>query len=207
MNPFVVFAMALLPAIKALCYSPLMHGLAPDVILPHMFSSEVFCPTPHVFDYFNCICVDRSMIGHASMELSLMRGSDASRQDGLPAYSLSRFSGLPDTHDARHLWVPVTVAGRRLVPELNPYGSYNLPANSNVLKAAVKLLSETATASKQLELLEKVRWQQQLEREAAVVAAAAVAAAGGVPGTPTVVGNTASLDGFMRDTLRRILYG
>ena len=89
-----------------------------------------------------------------------------------------------------------------------------MPANSNAaVKAAAKAkLMEAATLPiKQQEILEKIRWQEQLQRESAAAAAAAAelavaAAAAAVPG-PSTVGGGSALDGFMRDTLRRILYG
>ena len=101
------------------------------------------------------------------------------------------------------------------MPALNPYGSFNMPANSNAaVKAAAKAkLMEAATLPiKQQEILEKIRWQEQLQRESAAAAAAAAelavaaAAAAAVPGSSSVGGGSA-LDGFMKDTLRRILYG
>ena len=43
-----------------LCYSPLIHGFAPDVVLPSVLSSDLHCPSPHVFDHFVCMCVGES---------------------------------------------------------------------------------------------------------------------------------------------------
>jgi hypothetical protein len=125
---------------------------------------------------------------------------------------MSPLVGVPDTHDLQRVWTPVQVSSGQRVPELNPYGGYNnVPANSNVLKVAArakaKILAETAAASKQLELLEKVRWQQQLEQEAAAVAAAANLASVGARAVPVTPEAGHFMDGFMRDTLRRILYG
>lgn len=100
-------------------------------------------------------------------------------------------------------------AARRVVPPLNHYGSYNVPANSNVVKAAAKAkLMEAATLPiKQQEILEKVRWQEQLQRESVVAAAAELAAAAAAMPGASGFGGGSALDSFMRDTLRRILYG
>lgn len=156
-------------------------------------------------------------------EVSLL---GAKRLAGNPSYRIAQLAGLPDMHFPGRTavsWGPVngysfggsSGTTRRVVPALNPYGSFNMPANSNAaVKAAAKAkLMEAATLPiKQQEILEKIRWQEQLQRESAAAAAAAAelavaaAAAAAVPGSSSVGGGSA-LDGFMKDTLRRILYG
>ncbi|KAK7109263.1 uncharacterized protein [Littorina saxatilis] len=233
MIPTIVSVVALLlPSIQGMCYSPMIHGLAPDVILPSVFSSQIYCPPPHVFDHLVCMCVDPSVERRAGLDLSLHLAS--TRQLGAPP-SL-RLVGLPDMHIPGRLGAwgaggrygyktpgkagdSVVVAqseGRRGVPALNPYGSFNMPANSNALKAAAAArasLLDAGLASKQRDILDKVRWRQQLQRETAVAVAAAelAAASSALPGASSAMGMGAggppTLEGFMRDTLRRILYG
>ncbi|XP_076461729.1 uncharacterized protein LOC143294183 [Babylonia areolata] len=127
--------------------------------------------------------------------------------------------GLPDV---QHLpgkslsWgtvqtVPTRGRGVTVVPALNPYGSFNLPANSKVMAAAMaKAKARRAKAaaavsdtrprnSKGSELLEKIRWREQLKREAAQAAATVPATSARLRGT--------GLDLFRRESLNRLLYG
>ena len=101
----------------------------------------------------------------------------------------------------------------QVVPSLNLYGSYNVPASSRALKPSAKTKGvEAVLPTKHQELLEKVRWQEQLKRESVAVAAAelavaaAAAASAAAPSPTDVAAGESPLDSLMRDTLRRILY-
>ncbi|XP_076439477.1 uncharacterized protein LOC143279341 [Babylonia areolata] len=228
MIAFVLSVLALLSSVRGLCYSPVLRGFAPDVILPSVLSSEIRCPPPHVFDYFVCMCVDASVVkvrvpteGRTSLSLSRL---NKPRVPSNPPFRLaSPIVGLPDMHvpGTVRRWPAVTslqltpsrpsLAGR-VVPVLNPYGSFNMPVKAKLVKEAGQVqVPEVPLANpKEQELLDKVRWRKQLEREAAAVAAvelAAAASASAVPVSPAVSVGQSTLDLLMRDTLRRILYG
>ncbi|KAL8577577.1 hypothetical protein ACOMHN_044257 [Nucella lapillus] len=234
MITLILYVMVLLSSVRGLCYSPVLHGFAPDVILPTMLSSEIYCPPPHVFDHFMCMCVDASVVnvrvpteGRTSLELSLLNKQRVPASN--PSFRLaSPLAGLPDMHvpGFSRRWPAVSpfqlrpsnngLPRRRVVPVLNPYGSFNLPAKARVVKEAgkVQVVEAAIPSSKQQELLEKVRWQEQLQREATVVVAAelataSAAAASAVPLSSSTgdMSGGSTLDLFMRDTLRRILYG
>lgn len=115
-------------------------------------------------------------------------------------FHLHEVVGLPDMHKPGH-WRPPNgpAVGVPVVAPLSPFPSFNLPATSDILKAAARAKMMRATfPSKQQELLDKMRWQQQLKQSAVMVTPTntPMAGAGGV-----------ALDDFVREAMRRVLYG
>ncbi|PVD30703.1 hypothetical protein C0Q70_09978 [Pomacea canaliculata] len=115
-------------------------------------------------------------------------------------FHLHEVVGLPDMHKPGH-WRPPNgpAVGVPVVAPLSPFPSFNLPATSDILKAAARAKMMRATfPSKQQELLDKMRWQQQLKQSAVMVTP---------NNTPMTGAGGVALDDFVREAMRRVLYG